>query len=519
MSTFATVRSASNHAEQLDDGRSILPGDFMEDVDVDRPIVSQLIEDGKLIQLDSEESPDEPVYVDTLADKPVTKLRPEDDGYSPSYDQATESIVWAPGTSGPGGGSSNVPDPTDAGQMPISTEAGADGWSLQDAATPSEAVPNPDTEEGSVGTSNTFVVGGGSAPRSPIYDAFGHDVVHLVADAGATLELPATTTNQSTVALLTEDCLIIMPPDPSRGDRCKVVLEQDGTGGWDRSWPTNVTWAGSEPVWSASPGEIDMVEFYCFDGQNWIGRPFALGFTRPPSGLQVVQSVYVPSFFEATFPAEITPGNAVLMVREMTNPVPADAPSGGGCSNWTKIAGPFAFRPGVDADNIDIWIGTASVGGPGSEAVSAVEQSIVAKFWEIAGVAADPANAFTVPVLRTIADMGATTTAESPWSDEWTPDPIVSEQSGSMPVWFLTGALGIAEIGDGSANYEMQQIAAPWITDPRIPDYQGNDGTWSTRMVYQLNSTEGEAYAPTMRRRNDNGNAYSVNALGFFLQA
>lgn len=407
-------------------------------------------------------------------------------------------------------------DPTGAGEIMISTGSDSEDWELQPAAAPYGNAPNPDTEEGSEGASNTFAVGDHSHRRSGLYDAFGRDDCLAVGDAGPTLTVPDVEIHQATTALLTEDCTIDLP-EAHLGARLKLFLEQDGIGGWTRAYPANVTWAGGTPVWSTAPGLIDMVELYCFDDLNWLGTAVVLGVERPAPPMNIVQEVHVPSFFTASFADEVTPGNAVLLYRSMVSPVPTDPPTGGGCSNWTKIYGPFANRPGLDADTIDVWIGTASVGGPGSEALDAVEQCIVAKFWEIAGVAADVSEAFTAPVLRTIANMGATSSTP-PWDDEWTPDPITSEQSGSMPVFFATSAIGVADIGDGSVNFAVQPVPAPWITGDRIPDYQGNDNTYSPRMFYQLSSADGEDYAPTFRRRNDNGNAYGVNALAFFLK-
>lgn len=54
-----------------------------------------------------------------------------------------------------------------------------------------------------------------------------------------------------------------------------LILRQDGTGGWEATWPGSVVWpGGSAPVLSADPGAVDVFVLFTVDGgTEWFGFP------------------------------------------------------------------------------------------------------------------------------------------------------------------------------------------------------------------------------------------------------
>lgn len=77
-----------------------------------------------------------------------------------------------------------------------------------------------------------------------------------------------------TRGILNANCAITLPA-PVLGRRFRLILVQNGTGGWTPSWVGAVTWTtGTPPVFAPPPGAITRLDFNCDDGQTWDGHQY-----------------------------------------------------------------------------------------------------------------------------------------------------------------------------------------------------------------------------------------------------
>lgn len=375
-------------------------------------------------------------------------------------------------------GSSSVPDPTAAGQMPVSTAAGPDGWDLTDAIVASEALPNPDTEVGSAGAGGTYADGLHSHARSGLYDGFGIDEVNVVAVSGSSEAIPDTSLAQVSFVMLTANCALTFP-EAETGKRFDLYLKQDATGSRVPTFPASVGWpGGSPPTWSTTAGLTDHARFRCVDGSRWMAEVVALGIVTPPAALSIVQSIdlAVTSTTQVTFPVNITPGNAILLVA--ANNGSSLNPSGGGVT-WQQIGAHsdlVQVGAGAVPVNPEVWLGTASTGGPGTATITFDGATFIGHFFEIAGAA-----------LRSGSVSVGSQAATSDMSPYVTPT-VVAANAGDMP-WVVVAS----NINSGQAGFGAP--SAPWTG---VQPQNTRDGVYPAvvlRIAYQASTTAGGSYS------------------------
>lgn len=392
--------------------------------------------------------------------------------------------------SGEGGGGSDLPLPTEAGQVLVSGAAGTWEGSLRTAATAWDETPMPDTPDGSEGFGNSYALGPHSHPESTLYDGFGLDSANVVTASGALVTIPAPTVAQLSAVTLTEDCDVLLP-EPLVGARFRLVLAQDATGGWEPTFPSNVAWVdAAHPTWSTAAGHIDVVDFLCVDGTNWIGIAVALGVVRPASPLTIVQTIngeYNDGGL-ITFEADITAGNSIIgLVAPQSGSTPT-APVGGGCTDWTligsRVAPPDVTNLGVVG--FDVWLGTSSAGGSGSGIVDVAASGRVHFFMELQGdVALDGA---------VVEGSGTVTTA----GDTFTTPAITASGSGGMPFLLVVIAEPLMD-DDGPWDMEPWTLAAfadVGVDPPTIPATFGAFAPPAV-LAYQQGTTPGGMYDGT----------------------
>lgn len=281
---------------------------------------------------------------------------------------------------------SGIPDPTASGKFPVSNGAGRTAWQLNDAPTAYATAPTPDTEAGSPGSGTTFALGNHTHPRSALYDAHGKDDLYVVAASGSTLTVPDPATYQASYVLLTAASVAVTMPTAVAGQRFRVAFKQDGTGSRVPAFGAHV---GGVPTLSTTAGVLDILDFECFDGVNWICVSSKLAVTVPPPGASVVQTAQITTsggFTQLTFAAPLTAGNAVLLMSQVVSaPGTTTPPTGGGCSNWTLVES-------VLSAGYCMWLGTGSAGGAGSDVIH-YQQSAAVFAMEIAGLNANSTTA------------------------------------------------------------------------------------------------------------------------------
>jgi hypothetical protein len=101
----------------------------------------------------------------------------------------------------------------------------------------------------------------------------GKEVVNVVAASGASETLSLVDGNWHDVTL-TADCTLTLT-GATNGVGCSMllILRQDGTGGWEVTWPASVEWPdGMAPVLSTDPNGVDIVTLVSNDGgATWYG--------------------------------------------------------------------------------------------------------------------------------------------------------------------------------------------------------------------------------------------------------
>lgn len=93
-------------------------------------------------------------------------------------------------------------------------------------------------------------------------------------NSGAAKTIDWTTGNFQEI-VLTADCTLTFTA-PSGPTTLVLKVTQDGSGGWDFTYPGTTKWADStEPVLTGTAGSVDILTFY-YDGTNYHGGTFVL---------------------------------------------------------------------------------------------------------------------------------------------------------------------------------------------------------------------------------------------------
>lgn len=389
--------------------------------------------------------------------------------------------------SGGGGGGTGLPNPTAPGQIMVSTGAGADGWddALTDAATPIDGALNPDTEDGSEGTSNTFALGDHSHPRSALYADFGRDTVNVVTGEG-NIVIPDTSEYQANLITLTDDATLELP-DADFGKRLRIAIKQGGIGGFAPTFPANVGWAGATPpAWSTDAGLIDTVDLLCLDGLNWFVMASAIGVATPPPPIEIVQEINSgpnPAGL-ATLAEDVQAGNSVLaLIGPRTGGAIHQTVTGGGCT-WAMIG--EVTVPDIDSmgfvtgGSVEIWLGTNSTGAGGNAVLHFAngQPVAVAHFMEITPVILDS----TAGVV-----MGDGPVASGPL--EFTVPAVTASQAGEMPII-------IALLNE----VPLTAPGSPWTQAPvhKVFTNPTEAFTGQVMVLYQTNTVLDEDYDATI---------------------
>lgn len=82
---------------------------------------------------------------------------------------------------------------------------------------------------------------------------------------------------------LSADCTLTFsnPPASGRAGSFTLIVRQDGTGGWELTYPASVVWAGgTEPTLSSAISAVDILTFMTLDnGTTWFGFLAGLAFS------------------------------------------------------------------------------------------------------------------------------------------------------------------------------------------------------------------------------------------------
>lgn len=149
--------------------------------------------------------------------------------------------------------------------------------------------------------------------------------------------------------VLDDDCTITLSGAPSSGTVkvIQVYLEQDGTGGWDVTWPGSVVWGvAGEPDWTdRGAGDIDLVSLETVDGgTTWVaavaGRPGATGAT----GAAGSGSMATDSLWDAA--GDLAVGTGADTAGKLSIGAASKVPT----SNGTTLA--YAYPPGYEFDYV-----------------------------------------------------------------------------------------------------------------------------------------------------------------------
>ena len=335
--------------------------------------------------------------------------------------------------------------------MLVSTDTTNVHGAYQLAATASNATPNPDTLAGSAGTSPNYMRADASAPKSGLYDLHGQDDLHTVGASGSGVTIPASSANQSNYILLTAASVAITMPTAGLGFRMRMALKQDSSGSRVPGFPTNVGWASTHPTWSTGPGLIDVIDFYCFDGTNWLGWPVALGVVLPSPPMSIIQSAMGHNVSPITLPGNVTRGDGLVFISDW-----GTSPSGGGSSSWVQVVAQTFSSSYLD----EIWIGYDSAGGAGSNHVAFANYN--GYVIEVAGLALSSA----VDVTESDSGSGAIS-----------PTTMTASENGGL---VLVGVYGATQI--------ITTPSSPWTVVRPFP-FSNN-----IALAYQLNTTSGNTY-------------------------
>jgi hypothetical protein len=500
--TVAIVINTTDAALDLTSGRLLAPG-ASANVDVTLPHEASLLTDGDLRITDGDVEPAAPASVDTA----VRALVAYDENPGPFVIDLTEAdgtkYILDDGTLGtPASGGSGVPDGGSTGQILT-----PDGWI--DPAAPFVGTPMPDSPDGSSVEDGSYASGSHSHPRSLLYDGHGLDDLNTVSGgSGAALAIPEPGEQQSTYVLLTAATVTIALPAAAAGKRLRIAMQQDGTGGRALIFPINVAFpGGTTPTWSTAAGAVDVVELQCFDGINWLATFTQLGLVVPPPGMSVIQRGEINSsagFTQLTLASPVTPGNAVLLniTRVQTNDF--TAPTGGGCTNWTKLAHCRNDEIG------QVWLGTGSAGGAGSEVLH-YGQAYAVIALEIAGV-----NPSVVTANDGVTATTYTTVTEH---ENHALPAAIAPRAGDFVGIFLTTASFSDPGTDGPAVSTAPGVYTHngW-TIIQTTNYQG-DGTNLVTFAYQTNTANGTDYGDDLDIYVGSGAGVTWGAIQLFLRA
>ena len=109
-------------------------------------------------------------------------------------------------------------------------------------------------------------------PQSIINAARSITNVNIVTASGSAVTLPATSIAPVNDVKLTAPCTITFPV-ATAGVGFTLLLRQDATGGRVATWPA-VKWpGGAAPTITPAPNSVDVIQFICVDGVNWLGFP------------------------------------------------------------------------------------------------------------------------------------------------------------------------------------------------------------------------------------------------------
>lgn len=101
----------------------------------------------------------------------------------------------------------------------------------------------------------------------------GQDVINARGSMGSTETIDPTLGNVVTGTLNADCTLTISAPVGSGASTLEFWITQDGTGGWDITWPGSVTWDGGTPTPDTTAGVTVRYILESIDGgTNWIGN-------------------------------------------------------------------------------------------------------------------------------------------------------------------------------------------------------------------------------------------------------
>lgn len=415
-------------------------------------------------------------------------------------------------TSPSGGGSTPIGTITAIGQAAnkVPVTDGADGVNWDVLANIASGTPTPDTVDGDPGATGTVADGGHTHPASDLYDLKGLDSVNTVPASGSAVTLPDPSSEQTSLVTLTASTVNLTFPAAALGSRFTLFMQQDSTGSRAPLFPANVGWLSSgQPTWSSTAGAIDVVNFYCPDGQNWYPTWAPLiGLASPAVPLNLVQSLLARgSGFSAptslTFPGNVTPGSALIAFFEPL--LPGSVALSGGGVTWTQIESGWTDGSST-AVNMQAWLGLDSTGGGGTATISFGTNVLCGVVVELAGVV--PASALDgSPVVSNYSSFPATTS------------PVTPTLNGDGVVLCIYGNNGTPEHIDGTQVWDgvmgthvgTYTTASGWTL--LVPNGSADDFPF---LALKLNSTAGQPYDITI---NDvAGGTTHQSTLGFLLK-
>lgn len=385
-----------------------------------------------------------------------------------------------------GGGGGVVPstvvtaaaDPTAVGQVPLSTGTTSNATAWATAASAGSTTPNPDTSGGSAGSAATFARGDHSHPQSSLYQAAGQDVLNTVSASGSALTIPAGSAYQSNFVKLTAASVAITMPTAVAGARLRVAFQQDSTGSRVPAFPANVGWiSGTAPTWSTAGGKVDLIDFECFDGTNWLGWPVAIGLVIPLPAVTVLQTASVHNASSVTFASNITAGSAIVLLLQ-TSTLPTI--SGGGVT--------FGLIADINNANLSggwytsAYCGPDSTGGVGTSTINIGQTCNVVAF-EVAGIA-----------LSSPVDTSITNTGQVASGNAFTTSSVTASQGGEF----------VCIVANGSNT----------VTNPGTPWTTGTDPGNILHYAYQTNTVASTGYQATFGLNN----SQYYNAVSFILK-
>lgn len=135
---------------------------------------------------------------------------------------------------------------------------------------------------GLVGGSSAILAPGVAVGKGPVLFAPFYDGFNFVGASGTVQTIPDPATYAQVrinrITLTGTPCVFTFPP-VAVGKQFRVFLTQDATGTRLVTWPANVKWAASTaPTLTVTAAKTDALNFYCYDGVNWLGNVIAQNF-------------------------------------------------------------------------------------------------------------------------------------------------------------------------------------------------------------------------------------------------